>query len=159
DRRRAARDAAEARLRRRRALRDRPRAARLRRVALERVGLGQTEGRRYLVVGALADDLARARRRHRSLRLPAVGRASRSVREGSARAAGSAAEQAADGRADDVLLPVPRPGGTLLRRPALPLGRARPLRARYRRPADAAVADAAGGRDRHPEVAAEREPA
>ena len=73
------------------------------------------------------------------------------------RAAGQprdAPEQAADRRPDDVLLPVPRPGGLLLRRAALPLGLPGPVRARDRRPAAAALGHAARRGDRDPALLA-----
>ena len=62
---------------------------------------------------------------------------------------GAAAQPAAERRPDDVLLPVPRPGGAVLRRAALPLGLPRALGARHRRAAAAALAHAAdrGARD------------
>ena len=44
--------------------------------------------------------------------------------QGATRQSGDAPEQAAERRPDHVLLPVPRPGGLLLRRAALPLGHA-----------------------------------
>ncbi len=67
-------------------------------------------------------------------------------------------EPAARRRPDDVLLPVPRPGWAVLRRAAVPLGRARAVRAGDRRPAAAAVADPAGRRDRHPALLPEASP-
>ena len=62
DRGRAGRGAAAARRRRRRAVGARPRAARLRRAPLGRVGLDPAQGRRPVLGGHLADVLARARR-------------------------------------------------------------------------------------------------
>ena len=108
-------------------------AARLRRAALRRVGLDPAEARRPVVGGPLADGLARARRAVRDLALLPLGGAPRVARPGAARPPGDAAQPAADRRPDDVLLPVPGAGGLLLRRAALPLGRARPVR--DRRPA------------------------
>ena len=55
-------------------------------------------------------------------------------------------------RADVLLLPVPAAGRPVLRRPAVPVRRARPLGDRHRRAAPAAVGHAAAGRRRHPEA-------
>ena len=66
-----------------------------------------------------------------------------------------APQQAAERRPDDVLLPVPRPGGHLLRRAALPLGLPRPLGAGDRSAPAAAVGHVARGRDRHPAAPAD----
>src|SRR4029453_14139304 len=158
-RRRPAGDAAEAGLRRRRALRRRARAARLRRAAIWRVGLDQAEAGRPGLVGAVTDDLARTGRLRSALALSAVGDLAPGARQGAARSAGDAEEQAADRRPDDVLLPVPGTGRAVLRRAALPLGRTRALGARHRREADTALADAAGGSDRDPPPPAPGEPA
>ena len=98
---------------------------------------------------ALADRLARARRAcswsgcffrweaHRE-----------SAGQGAAHPPGHASQPPARRRPDDVLLPVPRPGRLLLRGPALPVGRPRPVRARDRCPAAAAVDHPARRRDR-----------
>ena len=59
----------------------------------------------------------------------------RGARAGAAGQAGDAAQPPAHRRPDHVLLPVPRAGGLLLRRAALPLGRARPVGARRPVPA------------------------
>ena len=152
DRGRARREATAARHRRRHALGARPRAPRLRRAPLERVGLDPAQDRRSVMGRAVPDDLADHRRPLRDLALLPLAGPPGVARPGAARADGDAPQQAADRRPDDVLLPVPHPGGVLLRRAALPLGRARPLRDRDRHPAAAALRDAAGGGDRHPEA-------
>ena len=54
-------------------------------------------------------------------------------------------------RPDRVLLPVPAPGGPVLRGAAVPLDRARPLRDRHRRPPAPAVHQPRDHRDRRPE--------
>ena len=56
---------------------------------------------------------------------------------------GDAAQPAVDRRSDDVLLPVPRAGRAVLRRAAVPLRLPRPVGARDRRAAPAALGDAA----------------
>ena len=95
-------------------------------------------------------DLADPRRRRRALRLPALGAA-----------AASTAAQAAlldpamlrnrllRGGLTVVLLPVPAAGGPVLRRAAVPVGRARAVGHRHRRAAAAAVDHAAARRGRH----------
>ena len=100
--------------------------------------------------GHLAVVLAHSRRLLRDLALLRMAGAPGVARAGAARAHGDAAQPAADRRPDDVLLPVPRPGRVLLRRAALPLGRARPVRARDGRAAAAALGDAPRRRDRDP---------
>ena len=84
------------------------------------------------VGGVVADDLAHHRRPLLDLGLLPLAGPPGVAWPGTARADGDVPQQAADRRPDDVLLPVPHPGGVLLRRPALPLGRARPLRDRHR---------------------------
>src|SRR5206468_2010420 len=97
--------------------------------------------------------------RVRALALPAVGGPPRRAGQGAARAPRDAEEQAAHRRADDVLLPVPRAGGPLLRRAALPLGLPRPVRARHRRATAAAVDHAPRRGGRVPAVPATSKPA
>ena len=92
--------------------------------------------------------VARPRRHLRALALHALGGAAAVDRARAAGRARAPPEPPAAERADDVLLPVPRPGRGLLRRPALPLGRAGPERDRDRGADPAALDHAAplGGR-------------
>ena len=143
DRGRAGRGAAAARHRGRRPLGARARDARLRRASLGRVGLDPAEGRRPVLGRHLADALARPRRAVRDLALLPLAGPPGVARRGAAREDGDAAQPAADRRADDVLLPVPRAGGVLLRRAALPLGRSRLVGDRHRCATPPALPDAA----------------
>ena len=104
---------------------------------------------RALVGGPVADDLARDRRFPRALAVLPVGGETHLARRGAAGAPGDVPEPPADGRADDVLLPVPRAGGVLLRRSALPVGRPRPVRPRHGGAAAAALDHAADSGARH----------
>ena len=156
DRRRAVRDATEARRRRHDPLRGGSRRARLRRPALERVGLDPAEAGRAVVGGALADDLADPDRRVRPVALPALGGSPRVAGPGDAHPSRLSPQPPARRRPDHVLLPVPRAGGVLLRRAAVSLGLPRPVGARDRRAAAAALGHAAHRRHRHPAAAAER---
>ena len=67
----------------------------------------------------------------RALAVLPVGGETHLARRGAAGPTGDVPEPPAHGRADDVLLPVPRAGGVLLRRAALPVGRPRPVRPRH----------------------------
>ena len=69
------------------------------------------------------------------------------------------AQSATHRRSHDVLLPVPRAGGVLLRRPALPLRGARAVRDRDRRPPAAALGHPARRGDRDPASLADDLPA
>ena len=80
----------------------------------------------------------------------------RVARPGAAHPSRLSPQPPAQRRPDHVLLPVPRAGGLLLRRAAVPLGLPRPLGARDRRAAPAALDHAAHRRDRHPAAAAGR---
>ena len=150
DRGRAGREATEARLRRGGSVGARPRAARLRRASLERVGLDPAQARRARMGGPVTDGVARPRRAVRDLALLPLAGPRRVTRRRAARAAGHAAEQAAQRRARHVLLPVPRPGGALLRGAALPLGLSRPDGARDGGAIAAALRHAADRGDRDP---------
>src|SRR5207248_5211592 len=105
-----------------------PRLDRLRRPPLERVGLDPAEGRRALLGRCLADDLADPYRVVRAVGVLPLGGTAGQPRQGAARLAEAAPEQATERRCLDLLLPVPRTGGPLLRDPALPLGLPRSLR-------------------------------
>src|SRR6185503_8802131 len=105
---------------------------------------------------SVADGLAGPRRTVRDVALLPLGDPSRRERRRAARATRDAAKQAAERRADHVLLPVPRTGGLLLRRAAVPVGLPRSVRARDRRAAVATVDHAPRCRDRHPASPPER---
>ena len=88
-----------------------------------------------------------------------VGEPAHRARRGCADRPEDAAEHPAARRRHLVLLPVPRPGRDLLRRAAVPVGRARHVGGRDGRAAAAALADAAALRSRSPQGVPEREPA
>ena len=123
-------------------------AARLRDPPLRRVGLDPAARGRPVLGSPLADGVARARRPVRDLAFLHLGEPPRGQGPGAAHPSRHAQEHAAERRADHVLLPVPRSGRLLLRRPALPVGLPRPLRAGDRRAAAAALGHAAGRGDR-----------
>src|SRR6266576_1576632 len=114
------------------------------------MGLDPAEGGWAVMGQSLAHRLARPRRPVRDLGLLPLGVPPRGGGGGAALAAGHAPEQAAERRPDDVLLPVPRPGGHLLRRAALPLRLPRPLGAGDRIAAATSVRHVARARDRNP---------
>ena len=83
-----------------------------------------------------------------------VGEPAHRARRGRADRPGDAAQPPAAQRGHLVPLPVPAPGRALLRRAAVPVGRARAVGDRDRRAAAAALADAAAVRRRRPQAAA-----
>src|SRR6187402_3086414 len=116
------------------------------------MGMDPAEARRYRMGGTLADGLARPGRAVRRVAVLPVAGPRRVARRRAARAPGDAAEQAAERRPRDVLLPVPGAGGPVLRRPAVPLGLPGALGTRDRRPVASAVPHAPDRRDRDPEA-------
>ncbi len=151
--RRAISGEAEDRSRGRRPLGARARALRLRCAALGNLGLDLPQVRRTFLARALPRRVARRRRPVRLMDLLPLGKARRGPRRRASRSPGDASERPVARRPDDVLLPVPRPGRRLLRRPALPVRRARPVGARNGRPVAAAVRGPARDGDRDPEAA------
>src|SRR4029453_18704114 len=85
----------------------------------------------------------------RDLGLFPLGGSPRLTGRGTTRPAGAASQPAAQRRPAHVLLPVPRAGGPFLRRAALLVRLPRPHGPRDRRPAAAALGDAARGGNRH----------
>src|SRR5206468_9328052 len=114
------------------------------------MGLDSAQAGWAIVGRPLANDLAHARGSVRDLDLLPLGSTRRGEGRRAAGTPGDAAQQAADRRPDDVLLPVPRPGRLLLRRAALSVGLPGADRARDRRAAAAALDHAAGRGDRDP---------
>ena len=97
-----------------------------------------------------------ARRRRRCCGSSSPGRTGGSSAAPSRSSTLDPAQPHAARRAHGVLLPVPAPGRAVLRRAAVPLGRARAVRDRHRRPPAAAVDHAAARRGRHPQGVPQR---
>ena len=110
----------------------RARPDRLRRDPLGLVGRGPTQTRRPGLAGALPRCLARARRRLHPGRLRGVGEPPDRPRGAGAGRPEDAAGAASSSWADVLLLPVPPPGGDVLRHPPLPLRGPRALRRGHR---------------------------
>ena len=80
------------------------------------------------------------------------------ARQGAAHLAGAPARQAAHRRPHHLPVPVPDPGGGVLHRAAVPLGRAGAVAHGHRRAAAAALAVAAGRGGRHPALLPDAKP-
>ena len=135
-----------------RALGARPRADRVRDPALGDLGVREAKAGSARLDRPVADDLAVARRRGRDLAVRPVGEPAARAGPRAARGSGDSAHTGAARRADLVLLSVLPAGRAVLRRAAVPLGRAGALRDRYGRAATAALDHADPGRRRHPEA-------
>ena len=127
-------------------VRARPRPHRVRHPPLRYVGIRPAQGRCAHVAGAVAGDLADARRRGRAAVLPVVGESPSRPRRCRAARSGDAAEPDPPRRAHVVLPPVLPASRPLLRRAVVPVGGARAVGDRDRRPAAAAVHHPAAGR-------------
>src|SRR5829696_2635640 len=123
------------------------------------MGLDRAQARCSLVGQRLADSLADPRRTVRALALLPLGNATRLAWRRASHPPRDATESAAGRRPCHVLLPVPRAGGTLLRRSALPLGVPRAVGPGDRRSASAALRHVACSGDRDSAALASRLPA